>query len=194
MDQQNTKDYYHLTHLSIEGRVLNTFGAETINYLREKNRNGNVLDIDSSTGVTTKEMARIFPDSHVVGIEVDPKMFGEEGKMWRETYARRYLTKESPPQQNQPDFAVADGYNLPFASNSFETVFANNNLWHVVEDDKMTPERAKEIFRDIIRTIEPGGHLCISGNSIKTVSPYIIFEVDEQKNVKIVKKMLMIPF
>ena len=182
------KDYsYQHTKLTWAGRVEETFGAPLLEKLRGLIPEGKVLDIGSSTGDTTREMAKIFGNMvQVVGIELDADMFGEKGKNLQELFKSVGQVKERTDTQdgNQPHFAQANGYFPPFGKNSFNAVFMMNNLYQTVEHQRISADQLKVVMGNISHIIKPNGFLCVSG-LFGAAHPFIIYRFDEKKNVSI---------
>jgi SAM-dependent methyltransferase len=88
------------------------------------------LDIGTGTGKAARLVARLFPETEVVGLDLSPGMIEE---------ARRLLPEELA---GRVGFEVADASSLPFADGSFDLVVLLN----------MIP-----FFDELARVTSPGG-------------------------------------
>ena len=178
---------YHSPTMTWPGRVESSLEKQSIERLQEAIREGNVLEIGSSAGLTTEELGHIFgPNVQVTGIEINKKMFGESKTAEQEKYKNIAYDHQSSYREGgkEPLFARADGYNPPFAENTFKCVFMMNNIYNVISKNRMTPQRQKEVFSNILRVIAPQGFLCIAGLG-ENGSEYLIIQLDEQKKAHI---------
>jgi SAM-dependent methyltransferase len=130
---------YWNSKASSYGRVREDFGANLMQI------NGDILDIGCSEGETTREIADIYPDSRVIGIDRSSERI--------EIARKNCLGCE---------FLVADAYDLPFERNSFEGVFCMNNLWFLMSKNRTrVPD---EVFLKIWDLIQQGGYFFFSGS------------------------------
>ena len=91
-----------------------------------------VLDLGTGTGKAARTVARRFPESEVVGVDIAPEMIAE---------ADRLLPAEL---QARVTFAVADGSQLPFEDQVFDLVVLQNAI---------------PFFDELARVTAPGGHV-----------------------------------
>ncbi|MBI2404579.1 class I SAM-dependent methyltransferase [Candidatus Gottesmanbacteria bacterium] len=179
---------YQHTKLTWPGRVEETFGVSLLEQLKDLIPQGTILDIGSSIGDTTREMAHVFGDNvQVTGIEIDAGMFGEKGKFLQKLYKTVVDAKKRTYTQggNPPQFVQADGYFPPFAENSFHAVFMMNNLYQSVQHFKISSEQLKVIVGNIRHITKPGGFFLVSGISRGADHPFVIFRFDAMKNATI---------
>ncbi len=103
---------------------------------------GNILDAGCGSGATNLTLANMYPDSHLVGIDLSEPLLA----VARETARER----GSSPRVS---FEKADVLEIPFERDSFDVVL-NANVAHLVED----PVR---MLNEIERVLAPGGFLFI---------------------------------
>lgn len=181
---------YHTDNVTWEGRVEQTFGSELIKELKAEIPRGIILEVGASIGETTKDLSSIFGENvQVVGIEVDRSMFVDSEFRRRTEQLAKTMgiitkgnEKEYKSSGRKPIIFAADGYNPPFAENSFEAVFIMNNLFQSVQQGGIQGESLKSVMKNISEIVKPRGFLCISGRD-----HYVIYRFDEDKQPKIWK-------
>jgi SAM-dependent methyltransferase len=99
---------------------------------------GRVLEVGCAQGVRTRLMAEAFPDADIVGIDRSPELLQSA----REANGFAHLS-----------FQQADLYELPFAEESFDFVYARLVFMHLKD-----PGEAIRCLRKVLR---PGGRLLI---------------------------------
>ncbi|MDP2924773.1 MAG: class I SAM-dependent methyltransferase [Nanoarchaeota archaeon] len=109
---------------------------------------GMILDLGCSSGQTTQHIADIYPDSAVIGIDINYKKIKE---------AREINTNPNI------EFLLADGYQMPFSNLTFDAAFCMNNLNQAIGCEMISKERIVEIANEIARVIKPRGYLMFSG-------------------------------
>ncbi len=143
MKSYNKPEYWNCTTASTK-RFLQTFPRVILPRISL----GKILDLGSSSGETTQEIADIYPDSSVTGIDINPKRIKK---------ARR-----SDLNPNI-EFLIADGYKMPFSNLTFDAVFCMNNLNQAIGCEMISKERLVEIANEIAIVIKPRGYLMFSG-------------------------------
>lgn len=93
-----------------------------------------VLDLGTGTGKAARVVAKRFPDTEVVGVDLAPEMVEE---------ARRLLPSELA---GRVSFQVADGASLPFAAGEFDLVVLQNMIPFFEELGRVTAPGGKAIF------------------------------------------------
>lgn len=188
---KHTTDYrdaqnYHRPNLTWPGRVEQTFGVQTLQSLNQIVNEGNILEIGTAAGFTTQELVDIFGSNvNVFGIDVEDfsgERMHERKNMYQDLGKQK--AHSFPKVDKYPTFIQADGYFPPFADNSFKVVFNMNNLYQVIEGFKLSPDELKTTIAKILDILKPHGFFCLSG-SWAGILPYIIFQLDEHKKVKI---------
>lgn len=93
-----------------------------------------VLDLGTGTGKAARVVAKRFPDTEVVGVDLAPEMVEE---------ARRLLPSELA---GRVSFQVADGASLPFAAGEFDLVVLQNMIPFFEELGRVTAPGGRAIF------------------------------------------------
>ena len=93
-----------------------------------------VLDLGTGTGKEARVVAKRFPDTEVVGVDLAPEMVEE---------AKRLLPSELA---GRVSFQVADGASLPFAAGEFDLVVLQNMIPFFEELGRVTAPGGKAIF------------------------------------------------
>jgi ubiquinone/menaquinone biosynthesis C-methylase UbiE len=101
--------------------------------------NGKILEIGTAQGIRARLMAESFPNAEIIGIDRSPELLAEA-------------------QQRHQDvanlsFQEADLYNLPFANESFDFVYARLVFMHLA--------RPMEAVESLKRVLRPGGRILI---------------------------------
>lgn len=146
MQAVEESDQYHLSNMTYR-RVRETFG-EKLPTLRTA---GVIIDVGCSRGDTTRELADIYPESFVVGVDINPQAVD--------------IANDTHQQSSLLPFRRADGYRLNefFRENSADAIFLMNNLYQAMK--KLTDERVKKILENIISVIGETGYLLIAAGS-----------------------------
>jgi SAM-dependent methyltransferase len=92
------------------------------------------LDLGTGTGKAARAVARRFPDTEVVGVDLSPEMIEQ---------ARRLLPDELA---GRVSFAVADGAKLPFPDGAFDLVVLQNAFPFFSELGRVTAPGGRAIF------------------------------------------------
>lgn len=137
----------HDNTYSTAGRVRYTFGS-----LLPRLDGGLVVDAGCSRGETTAELAKIYPKTHVVGVDFNVEMIA----IARETFPHLEF--------REGDFYRADQL---FAPGSVAMFVAMNNIWHIQES--LDPEDMRWIVGNVGTTIATGGYLLVSGDREREV-------------------------
>ena len=93
-----------------------------------------VLDLGTGTGKAARVVAKRFPDTEVVGVDLAPEMVEE---------AKRLLPGELA---GRVSFQVADGASLPFAAGEFDLVVLQNMIPFFEELGRVTAPGGRAIF------------------------------------------------
>ncbi len=104
---------------------------------------GRVLDVGCGFGATSLVLAREFPESEQVGIDLSDPLLEMARSKAKEMNTRRPVR-----------FERADVQEIPFEEDSFD-VLLNLNMVHLVED----PER---MLAEMERVLRPGGFLFLA--------------------------------
>ncbi|PIN69530.1 hypothetical protein COV93_05180 [Candidatus Woesearchaeota archaeon CG11_big_fil_rev_8_21_14_0_20_43_8] len=153
---------YHKFTFSWANRVKETFG-----YSLPKITPGKVLDFGCADGSTTAELSFLYPDSFIIGIDIN-------------TYQ---LEAASYRADDRVSFMYADGYYIDkyFENDSFDIVFAMNNLTDICN---MLPKRfLNGILERIVDVIKPDGYLCIA-----SMGNYCVLRLDDDKDASVISR------
>lgn len=96
-----------------------------------------ILEVGCSSGHLTKQLAVLFPKSHITGIDVYTQAIKE---------AQRRFPNLS--------FIVADAHKLPFKNNSFDLILCSETIEHVTNPQKMLHEIARVLKKNGVALIE----------------------------------------
>lgn len=131
------------------GRVRQTF-PRISNYVEC----GPILDAGCSTGGTTIELAKMFPQDQVIGIDIDYRRITEARRQYDSFIKGRKMGASV-------QFVQADFYELDeqFQGN-FYAVFAMNNL--VWASRTMKDEKVHAIMESLTSALTPAGHILLS--------------------------------
>lgn len=100
---------------------------------------GQVLEIGTAQGLRARLMAEQFPHSKVIGIDRSEELLAEA------IHTHREITNL--------EFHQADVYDLPYADNSFDFIYARLVFMHLTD-----PMKALNSMK---RVLKPGGHILI---------------------------------
>jgi len=121
----------NIQHLILKHAFNGSFSAPVDQLLRSGAR---VLDVGCGSASWTLELAKEYPNSHFIGIDIAPVT----------------LTEEKPSNVEFVEYNVLDG--LPFDSNSFDYVFAR-----AVAAVYTRPQWTEIAIPEYTRVIKPGG-------------------------------------
>ncbi|MCK4511464.1 class I SAM-dependent methyltransferase [bacterium] len=108
---------------------------------------GKVLDIGTGLGRAAVEIAKRFPEAHVVGVDTWTKKWEFWGMS--ESGARR--TAEAEGVSDRCAFVRADAGMLPFETGEFELV-VSSFAFHEIK----VPDRTA-LLKEVVRVLRPGG-------------------------------------
>ena len=107
---------------------------------------GFVLDIGCSDGITTEELCDKYPQSAVIGSDINP-----------------ILIAIARAKGKKGIYVLDDGYKSQFPDHSFDAVFSNNNLFNSI--GRMTDEESQQAVGGMVKLVKESGFLAISGHS-----------------------------
>lgn len=163
---------YHNEHQTYYGRVYMHLRGSLVK-LEPKSK---ILDWGCSRGLTTIELANIYPDCELTGIDVDAfwKTFSQcliEEIAKDPACLRNYLHSDLRVGYSLPreiklpkEFITADGFDAPFADGAFDAVFCMNNIYYTLS--QMDRAKAKQRLQQVTRLVKNDGYLVISGADI----------------------------
>ena len=108
---------------------------------------GRILDAGCSSGMTTREISYLYPDAHVIGIDVNEKILPQR-KDWGVNL----------------EFHLGNFYLLPgiFPPRTFDAIFSMNNFLNVVRDMYRTETEA--VLQGFFTRLKINGYLLMSGH------------------------------
>lgn len=125
-------------------KMAERFGTEYAQKLSARGfQQGRILDVGCGSGAMNLVLARRFPDSEIVGVDLSDPLL----RLARDAVEAANLGKRLT-------FERADVQEIPYADNSFDIVI-NTNMVHLVED----PIR---MLDEMERVLDPGGFLFIA--------------------------------
>lgn len=168
----------HYTQKYRVSKELRSNGAVTLDRIAKQ---GNKLDVGCSFGATTTEIAHMFPESFIYGVDRNQRVI-EEHKIILTPYGTGFNRWNFPevcgvekPKNDNYELLVAEAPQLPFEEGYFSTIFDMNNtyfsLWSALCNRKFEDiERLefidyKNYFRKMSNFLEIGGHMIISGDA-----------------------------
>ncbi len=181
---------YHNQVDTYYGRVRLSFGDSLPNI----RRGGRVLDWGCGDGYTTIELANIYRNCVVIGIELREYLRGfidYTVRMAKEDpgHLRMHIPpdlKRRVPVERNPvfpyKFVMADGFHAPFRKGTFDAVYCMNNLYYTLGTPE--PGLARKRVQQVGGLVREGGHLLISGNNGgEDRKTFVIIEKNEGKLV-----------
>jgi SAM-dependent methyltransferase len=146
---------------------------------------GDVLDVGCSVGITTVEMAQIFSNSNVYGVDNNesvlkqhPQLYSQQG--WSHPSIGRTIHFENQPQNYS--LICAKSPQLPFKDNSFELVCDMNNIyystWNMINSGEGSKgaHELENYFASINSLISESGIYFISGNRKRRADEELPYE------------------
>ncbi|KEF63123.1 uncharacterized protein A1O9_01099 [Exophiala aquamarina CBS 119918] len=105
--------------------------------MKESNPNLKLLDVGSGSGTISVSFAKLIPDGHVIGIDVNPKIL-----------PRAQAVAEMAGVKNI-EFQQGSVYELPFADETFDVTFCHQVLVHI--------GNPWDALREMLRVTKRGG-------------------------------------
>jgi len=112
---------------------------------------GKVLDIGTGRGWAAIEIARRFPESQVVGIDIWTKFFSLMGQTKEGAEKNAAMAKVS----DRCTFQYCSALNLPFKDGEFQLVVSSFTFHEIHAPDRTV------LFKEIARVLAPGGTFLI---------------------------------
>ena len=136
-------------------------GKKTIRRIRELihiDEKTKILDVGSNTGFTSLEFARITP-AHISGIDISEPCVVE---------ARKLLSEDVENVRSRITFQVANAYEIPFPSDSFDLVMVGGATSFMDNKEKAITE--------YLRVLKPWGFLVLSPLTYHTNPPQSLID------------------
>ncbi len=122
-----------------------------------------ILDIGMGTGKNTHELARVYPESHIVGFDIARGMVDYAKNNWS-------------VGKNRPIFLQGDLEARPFKNESFDLVVSNAVFQRI--------SNLEDVFSQINKILKPKGIFCLSLFSQETLFELKDAFVEAHKNIK----------
>lgn len=139
---------YWTTGTTNSGRVSSQIGT-SLPELKE----GMILDLGCSIGLTTEEISQLYPHCFVVGLDISLARI------------KKAVSRNSSKAKKNIAFLVADGCSSPFPPGTFEAVFAMNNLANAFVHTNYS-SLIQEQLGKVISLVSMGGYLVLSGAGV----------------------------
>ncbi len=149
---------YHTATTTWYGRIRDIF-ADALPQIS----GGIILDIGCSNGSTTEELADLYPQTKVIGIDINASALS--------------TGRQTNSNSRKAEYLMMNGYKLGFKKQSFDVVFCNNNLFYAMSS--LESERASDIFKEINDLIKDNGYLIVSAGD-KSSRNYVIFKKSDE--------------
>ncbi|VVB79543.1 Trans-aconitate 2-methyltransferase [uncultured archaeon] len=107
---------------------------------------GRILDLGCSIGMTTEEIASLYPSCNVYGIDMNPRAL--------EIARERVNVPEI-------EFILGDGFRKPFPAEHFDGIFCMNNLGFTFNPGN--PQTFKRHLDNILSMVRQEGYLLFAG-------------------------------
>jgi len=155
-------------------RVLDNFrgdwkGKEIKRGHLPKISRGKILDAGCSRGETTFEIASLYPQCRVIGIDSDPNRIASAWTLFD------LRPEEFSGMAKRIQFQVANFYKIEkhFKPSSFTGIFAMNNLSHVAREIDLLGHVI--IAKGFLNVLREGGYLCMSGAGGESTATCAVF-------------------
>jgi SAM-dependent methyltransferase len=143
---------------------------------------GKILDLGCSIGLTTEEIAHIYPNCNIYGLDLNPKTIE--------------IAKERVKNRNI-EFIVGDGFKQPFSAEYFNGIFCMNNLGFTFNPGE--PQIFKGHLDNVLSMLKNESYLLFSGGLctvavLQKIDPghkIISLWVGEQENEQYMAKFLL---
>ncbi len=152
---------YHINTYSLVNRVYDTFGANVLKKLKNHVRSRKILDSGCSTGLTTVEMASLFPDATIVGLDFQKRKLGKDFDLAVERYGNEDDNAREDFKK-RISFVQGDMYFPSFQRRSFKAIFMMNNFLNTMRNTNISDAQVNTIMSNVGNLLEEDGWLCLS--------------------------------
>jgi len=156
-----TKDIDYLVkkgwsiHDTSKNRVKRSITPHALNYIKENlpSRDGVILDVGCSLGHTTRELAGIFQDHLVFGLDISEEIISKATEI------------EENEKYDNLVFIQSDGKELRFIDNSIDAIFALNSITYLDLISDYRNNVVNNFVNESSRVLNENGALIASLNS-----------------------------
>jgi ubiquinone/menaquinone biosynthesis C-methylase UbiE len=143
---------YNSSPITDQNRIIQEFGQKML--LENTSPHGTIVEIGCSVGHTTQELREVFPESKIIVLEIQQHLLEHTKKklLPNDGYTMRPLADH---------FIAADGYDLPLAPLSVDTLFWMNSLVQSLNSIGFSEQRS--ITHRIKRVLKPQATFFLSG-------------------------------
>jgi len=118
----------------------------------------NVLDVGCSTGVSTRYLARAFPDARVLGLDLSPHFLSVALLRQEQDAASRPIFEEALPVQDKIEYVHANFEDSGLPDASFDVIM----MQFIVHELPAEPTIA--MAKEAMRLLRPGGVVALVDN------------------------------
>jgi ubiquinone/menaquinone biosynthesis C-methylase UbiE len=132
--------------------------------IRERNdKQLSILDVGCGIGHTLESINRFFPGNKLYGIDITPSLI---------EFAKKYRNPEI-------NFKIGSVLNLPYRDNSFDIVFAENVLHHLVSSTREKSKKLVEVaLKECARVLKNGGYILVDECLVRDkFNSYLLFYI-----------------
>ena len=130
--------------------------------IRERNDEQlSILEVGCGVGYTLESINRFFPGNKLYGIDIIPSLI---------EFAKKYRNHEI-------NFKIGSVLNLPYRENSFDIVFAENVLHHLVSSTREKSKHLVEVaLKECARVLKNGGYILVDECLVASkLQSYLLF-------------------
>ena len=114
---------------------------------------GNILDVGCSKGITTMELATLYPDRLVIGCDMNPEVIEESKRLQGSDIGGRVSFYHSN---------IFELKSSPLRHMKFGGIFMMNNLYHGLSHSRMTDEQIRLTLDLVSKITEEEGYFIVS--------------------------------
>lgn len=174
---------YHYPQLTYYGRVETSLTPAIFDTLTQRlttHAYPTLLDLGCSCGFTTQDLKLIFaPQGIVVGIDINIRSALRQKNMYQTMQNNHYR----PEARNQSvSLLYGDGFDPPFAADTFEAVFVLNNFMINILEKFGHINPIINLILGLKRVAKPQGSIVFGYGNTKDIAA-ILITLDKNKNV-----------
>jgi SAM-dependent methyltransferase len=181
--QRISSEHYWKHQFTIYGRVKDTFGED---FLQSIQITGKVADVGCSQGITTIEMANLFPNSDIFGFDINREILdmarNSQGYHTKKMITNGEINSEKVNSINSRLlFFVEDGYDLNWPD-KFQGMFYMNNLMSQLINHGEIPN-LEGVLKGIDYHLETDGFLFFSG-----IEHHVTYKKDNNGKYEMIRR------